>query len=68
MKTLTSVIFKNSRRRIVIANKKENILGMLAFFIVFGSIGAAMASFSYSITKQLQEIIHSKSKQIWKKS
>ena len=56
MKTLTSVIFKNSRRRIVIANKKENILGILAFLIVFGSIGAAMASFSYSITKQLQEI------------
>lgn len=56
MRTLTSVIFKNSRRRIVIANKKENILGILAFLIVFGSIGAAMASFSYSITKQLQEI------------
>ena len=56
MKTLTSVIFKNSRRRIIIANKKENILGILAFLIVFGSIGAAMASFSYSITKQLQEI------------
>lgn len=32
MKSLTSVIFKNSRRRIVIANKKENILGALAFF------------------------------------
>ena len=56
MKTLTSVILKNSRRRIVVASKKENILAILAFFIVFGSIGAAMASFSYSITKQLQEI------------
>lgn len=56
MRSLTSVIFKNSRRRIVVANKKENFLGILAFFIVFGSIGAAMASFSYSITKQLQEI------------
>lgn len=56
MKSLTSVIFKNSRRRIVIANKKENILGVLAFLIVFGTIGAAMAGFSYSITKQLQEI------------
>lgn len=56
MKSLTSVIFKNSRRRIVIANKKENVLGVLAFLIVFGAIGATMAVFSYSITKQLQEI------------
>ena len=56
MKSLTSVIFKNSRRRILIANKKENVLGILAFLIVFGAIGATMASFSYSITKQLQEI------------
>lgn len=56
MKSLTSVIFKNSRRRIVIANKKENLLGILAFLIVFGAIGATMAVFSYSITKRLQEI------------
>ena len=56
MKSLTSVILKNSRRRIVIANKKENVLGALAFLIVFGAIGATMAVFSYSITKQLQEI------------
>lgn len=56
MKSLTNVILKNSRRRIVIANKKENILGLLAFLIVFGAIGATMAIFSYSITKQLQEI------------
>ena len=56
MKSLTSVILKNSRRRIVIANKKENALGVLAFLIVFGAIGATMAGFSYSITKRLQEI------------
>ena len=56
MKSLTSVIFKNSRRRIVIANKKENVLGVLAFLIVFGAIGTTMAVFSYSITKRLQEI------------
>ena len=56
MKSLTNVIFKNSRRRIVIANKKENALGVLAFLIVFGAIGATMAGFSYSITKRLQEI------------
>lgn len=56
MKSLTSVILKNSRRRIVIANKKENVLGVLAFLIVFGAIGATMAVFSFSITKQLQEI------------
>lgn len=56
MKSLTSVILKNSRRRIVIANKKENVLGILAFLIVFGAIGATMAVFSFSITKQLQEI------------
>lgn len=56
MKSLTSVIFKNSRRRIVVANKKENVLGILAFLIVFGAIGTAMAMFSYSITTQLQEI------------
>ncbi len=56
MKSLTSVIFKNSRRRIVITNEKENILGIFAFLIVFGAIGATMAVFSYSITKRLQEI------------
>ena len=56
MKSLTSIVFKNSRRRIIISNKKENILGLLAFFIVFGSIGTAMAMFSYSMTTQLQEI------------
>ena len=56
MKSLTSIIFKNSRRRIVEANKKENVLGGLAFLIVFGAIGATMAAFSYSMTTQLQEI------------
>lgn len=56
MKSLTSIIFKNSRRRIVEANKKENVLGVLAFLIVFGAIGATMAAFSYSMTTQLQEI------------
>lgn len=56
MKNLTSVILKNSRRRIIVANKKENVLGVIAFFIVFGAIGTAMAMFSYSITTQLQEI------------
>jgi len=56
MNSLTSVIFKNSRRRIVIANKKESLLGILAFLIVFGFLGTSMAIFSVSITKQLQEI------------
>ena len=56
MKSLTSVIFKNSRRKIVVSNKKENVLSFLAFLIVFGAIGITMGVFSYSITKQLQEI------------
>ena len=56
MNSLTSVILKNSRRRIVIANKKESLLGILAFIIVFGFLGTSMAIFSISITKQLQEI------------
>ena len=56
MKSLTSIIFKSSRRRITVANKKESVLGVLAFLIVFGAIGATMAMFSYSMTMQLQEI------------
>lgn len=56
MNSLTSVIFKNSRRRITIANTKESLLGILAFLIVFGFLGTSMAVFSISITKQLQEI------------
>lgn len=56
MKSLTDVILKNSRRRILVTNKKENVLGVIAYFIVFGAIGTAMAIFSYSITTQLQEI------------
>ena len=56
MDSLTSVILKNSRRKIVVSNKKENILSFLAFLIVFGAIGITMGMFSYSITKQLQEI------------
>ncbi len=56
MKSLTSIIFKSSRRRITVANKKESVLGVLAFLIVFGAIGATMAMFSYSMTTQLQEI------------
>lgn len=56
MNSLTSVIFKNSRRRITIANTKESLLGILAFLIVFGFLGTSMAVFSISITRQLQEI------------
>ena len=56
MNSLTSVIFKNSRRRITIANTKESLLGILAFLIVFGFLGTSMAVFSISITKQLQEL------------
>ena len=56
MKNLTSVVFKNSRRRIVVANKKENMLSVIAFLIVFGFIGTSMAIFSFSITQRLQEI------------
>ena len=56
MSSLTSVIFKNSRRRLTIANKKESVLAVLAFLIVFISIGATMAGFSVSITQKLQTI------------
>lgn len=56
MSSLTSVIFKNSRRRLTIANKKESVLAVLAFLIVFISIGATMAVFSVSITQKLQTI------------
>lgn len=56
MSSLTSVIFKNSRRRLTVANKKESVLAVLAFLIVFISIGATMAVFSVSITQKLQTI------------
>ena len=57
MSSLTSVIFKNSRRRLTIANKKESVLAVLAFLIVFISIGATMAGFSVSITQKLQIVM-----------
>ena len=55
MKSLTSVILKNSNRRNQV-DKKAIILDSLAFVIVFATIGLTMIYFSYTITKKLSEI------------
>lgn len=56
MKSLTNVILKNSKRRDNQVNNKSTILEGLAFFIVFAFLSSAMIYFSYTVTKQLEEI------------
>lgn len=51
MQSLTKVIFKNSKR-----TDKAGFLSMLAFAIVFGSLGLAMVLISTVVTKSLDEI------------
>lgn len=53
---LVSVIFKNTRRADKFKTKKESLLAVLAFMIVFGFLAGLMSIFSYSITKQLIKI------------
>lgn len=55
MKSLTSVILKNSNRKNQV-DKKAIFLDGLAFFIVFATITLTMIYFSYTITKKLSEI------------
>lgn len=55
MKSLTSVILKNSNRKNQV-DKKAIFLDGLAFLIVFTTIGLTMIYFSYTITKKLSEI------------
>lgn len=56
MKEIIKVIFKNSRRINKYKTKKEAILAILAFMIVFLFLAGTMSFFSFSITKQLMEI------------
>lgn len=56
MKEIIKVIFKNSRRINKYKTKKEAILSILAFMIVFLFLAGTMSFFSFSITKQLMEI------------
>lgn len=56
MKSLTNVIFKNSKRLDKYKTKKEAFLATIAFSIVFLFISGIMVFFSYSVTTQLIEI------------
>lgn len=51
MQSLTKVIFKNSKR-----TDKSGFLALLAFAIVFGSLGIAMFLISTVVTKSLEKI------------
>lgn len=51
MQSLTKVIFKNSKR-----TDKSGFLALLAFAIVFGSLGIAMVLISTVVTKSLEKI------------
>lgn len=54
MKSLTGVIFKNSKRSDT--SKRSLVLGGIAFGIVFLFLSAMMILFSYTVTKQLIKI------------
>lgn len=58
MKSLTKVIFKNSKRmnKARGEGKREKVLGAIAFSIVFGSLSIAMIIISYMVTNKLIEI------------
>ena len=51
MKSLTNVIFKNSKR-----TNQKGFLSFLAFSIVFVTLSVAMIAISYVVTKKLIEI------------
>ena len=56
--SLLAVIFKNTKRQDNTGNNdtRQNVLNVLAFLIVFGSLAISMVIISYSITKKLIEI------------
>lgn len=56
MRSLTSIILKNSKRRNLQTDKKAILLEGLAFLIVFVTLAATMIYFSYTITQKLQAI------------
>lgn len=57
MRRLTEVIYKNSKRNDESVNKNNSLpLASLAFLIVFLTLSAVMASFSYTVTKGLIKI------------
>lgn len=56
MKSLTNVILKNSKRVDKYRTRKEAILAILAFLIVFLFLAGVMSFFSFSVTNQLVEI------------
>lgn len=56
--SLLTVIFKNSKRQDSTGNtdKRQNLLSVISFLIVFGSLAISMIIISYGITKKLIEI------------
>ena len=56
MKSLTSVIIKNSKRQEKQNTLKEKILSFIAFIIVFGFLAISMTVLSFVITKKLKGI------------
>lgn len=56
MKSLTSVIIKNSKRQEKQNTLKEKILSFVAFIIVFGFLSVSMTILSFTVTKKLKEI------------
>ena len=56
--SLLTVIFKNSKRQDHTGNKdkRQSILSLISFLIVFGSLAISMIIISYGITKKLLEI------------
>ena len=57
MKQITSVIFKNSKRRERISKngKKGSILAVLSFVIVFGALAGIMIWAAIYVTNRLKE-------------
>ncbi len=56
MKSLTSVIIKNSKRQEKQNTVKEKVLSFIAFTIVFGFLTISMTVLSFTVTKKLKEI------------
>lgn len=56
MKSLTSVIIKNSKRQEKQNTIKEKVLSFIAFVIVFGFLAISMTVLSFTVTKKLKEI------------
>lgn len=56
MNVLTNVILKKSKRLDTYKTKREKVLAILAFAIVFLFLASMMSFFSYTVTKRLIEI------------